>query len=53
MDDAPPWRARGVEAIGEVDPGLAVGSVRIFPGRIAGRGIDSEARGPNARSVGG
>ena len=51
VDDAPPWRARGVEVIGEVGPGFAGESVRISPGRIVGWGTDSEAHGPNARSV--
>jgi len=64
VDDVlPPWRARGVEVRGraevfgdgggEVGPGFDDELIRIFPERIVGWGIDSEAYKPNARSVGG
>ena len=64
VDDVlPPWRARGVEVRGraevvseggaEVGPGFADELIRIFPERIVGWGIDSDAYSPNARSVGG
>ena len=46
----PPWRARGVEVRGRAEV-LGGESIRIFPERIVGWGIDPEARGPNARSV--
>ena len=45
-----PWRARGVEVRGRAGV-LGDESIRIFPERIVGRGIDPDARGPNARSV--
>ena len=45
-----PWRARGVEVRGRAEV-LGDESIRIFPERIVGWGIDPEARGPNARSV--
>ena len=51
VDDVlPPWRARGVEVRGRAEV-LGNESIRIFPERIVGWGIDPEARGPNARSV--
>ncbi len=62
-DMLPPWRARGVEVRGwaevfgdgggEVGPGFDDELIRIFPERIVGWGIDSDAYKPNARSVGG
>lgn len=52
VDDVlPPWRARGVEVRGRAEV-LRDESIRIFPERIVGWGIDPDARGPNARSVG-
>ncbi len=59
VDDVlPPWRARGVEVRGraealEGDAGSEPGGelIRIFPERIVGWGIDSDAPSPNARSV--
>ena len=52
VDDVlPPWRARGVEIRGRAEV-LGGESIRIFPERIVGWGIDPDARGPNARSVG-
>ncbi len=62
VDDVlPPWRARGVEVRGraevlgaggaEVGPGFAEELIRIWPERIVGWGIDSDAYRPNARSV--
>ena len=64
VDDVlPPWRARGMEVHGraevfgdgggEVGPGFDDELIRIFPERIVGWGIDSDAYKPNARSVGG
>jgi pyridoxamine 5'-phosphate oxidase family protein len=64
VDDVlPPWRARGVEVRGraevfgegggKVGPGFDDELIRIFPERIVGWGIDSDAYKPNARSVGG
>ena len=51
VDDVlPPWRARGVEVRGRAEV-LGNESIRIFPERIVGWGIDPEARGPHARSV--
>ena len=53
VDDVLPgedWRARGVEVRGRAEV-LGDESIRIFPERIVGWGIDPEARGPNARSV--
>jgi pyridoxamine 5'-phosphate oxidase family protein len=51
VDDVlPPWRARGVEVRGRAEV-LGNESIRIFPERIVGWGIDPEARGPNARFV--
>lgn len=63
VDDVlPPWRARGVEVRGraevfgegggEIGPGFADEFIRVHPERIVGWGIDSDAFGPNARSVG-
>ena len=46
-----PWRARGVEVRGRAEV-LGDESIWIFPERIVGWGIDPDARGPNARSVG-
>ena len=64
VDDVVPgdrWRARGVEVRGraEVHAGGETGAVsdpgddfiRLVPEHIVGWGIDSDARGPNARSV--
>ena len=58
-----PWRARGVEVRGraevfgagggEVGPGFDDERIRIFPERIVGWGIDSDAYKPNAQSLGG
>ena len=64
VDDVlPSWQARGVEVRGraevfgagggEVGPGFDDELIRIFPERIVGWGIDSDAYKPNARSVGG
>ena len=51
VDDVlPPWRARGVEVRGRAEV-LGGETIRIFPERIVGWGIDPNARGPNARSV--
>lgn len=47
-----PWRARGVEVRGRAEV-LGGESLRIFPERIVGWGIDPDTRGPNARSVAG
>jgi pyridoxamine 5'-phosphate oxidase family protein len=63
VDDVlPPWRPRGVEVRGraEVHPeggkeiveDFAEELIRIFPRRIVGWGIDSDAFSPNSRSVG-
>ncbi len=62
VDDVLPgarWRARGVEVRGRAEVSsdgggevLADEIIRIFPERIVGWGIDSDAHGPNARSVG-
>ncbi len=63
VDDVlPPWRARGVEVRGRAEVSSEGGGeivadfadeiIRIFPERIVGWGIDSDAYGPNARSVG-
>ncbi|MCA1687883.1 MAG: PPOX class F420-dependent oxidoreductase [Actinobacteria bacterium] len=63
VDDVlPPWRARGVEVRGraevfeeggeEIGPGFAAEVIRIFPERIVGWGIDSDAYNQNGRSVG-
>jgi pyridoxamine 5'-phosphate oxidase family protein len=56
VDDVPrsaqsaPWRARGVEVRGRAEVS-GNESIRIFPERIVGWGIDPDARGPNARFV--
>jgi pyridoxamine 5'-phosphate oxidase family protein len=53
VDDVLPgedWRARGAEVRGRAEV-LGDESIRIFPERIVGWGIDPDARGPNARSV--
>ena len=51
VDDVlPPWRARGVEVRGRAEV-FGGESIRIFPERIVGWGIDPEARSPNARFV--
>ena len=51
VDDVlPPWRARGVEVRGRAEVSAGE-SIRIFPERIVGWGIDPDAHGPNARSV--
>ena len=63
VDDVlPPWRARGVEVRGradvlgtggeEIGPGFDEDVIRIFPERIVGWGIESDAYRPNSRSVG-
>lgn len=63
VDDVlPPWRARGVEVRGhaevlgtggeEIGPGFDEDMIRIFPHRIVGWGIESDASNRNSRSVG-
>jgi pyridoxamine 5'-phosphate oxidase family protein len=63
VDDVlPPWRARGVEVRGqaevhseggkEIMENFADEVIRIFPQRIVGWGIDSDAYEQNSRSVG-
>ena len=63
VDDVlPPWRTRGVEVRGraeacsdggrEIMEDFAEEMIRIFPQRILGWGIDSDAFRPNSRSVG-
>jgi pyridoxamine 5'-phosphate oxidase family protein len=63
VDDVlPPWRVRGVEVRGraevhseggkEIVEDFAEELIRIFPRRIVGWGIDSDAFSQNARSVG-
>ena len=63
VDDVlPPWRARGVEVRerAEVYPGggeeanadFDAELIRIFPDRIVGWGIDTDAFHPNSRSAG-
>jgi pyridoxamine 5'-phosphate oxidase family protein len=63
VDDVlPPWRPRGVEVRGRAEVHSEGGKdimknfadelIRILPTRIVGWGIDSNARGPNSRSVG-
>ena len=57
----PPWRPRGVEVRGraevhgeggeEIGPGFDADVVRIFPKRIVGWGLDSDAFRPNSRTV--
>jgi pyridoxamine 5'-phosphate oxidase family protein len=62
VDDVlPPWRPRGVEVRGraevngeggeEIGPGFDADVVRIFPTRIVGWGLDSDAFRPNSRTV--
>ena len=62
VDDVlPPWRVRGVEVRGraevhseggkEIMEDFAEELIRIFPRRIVGWGIDSDAFRQNARSV--
>ena len=62
VDDVlPPWRVRGVEVRGraevhseggkEIMEDFAEELIRIFPRRIVGWGIDSDAYKPNSRSV--
>jgi pyridoxamine 5'-phosphate oxidase family protein len=63
VDDVlPPWRARGVEVRGraevysqggkEIMEDFSEELIRIFPRRIVGWGIDSDAFSQNGRSVG-
>ena len=63
VDDVlPPWRARGVEVRGlaevyseggkEIMESFSDEVIRIFPRRIVGWGIDSDAYAQNSRSVG-
>jgi pyridoxamine 5'-phosphate oxidase family protein len=63
VDDVlPPWRARGVEVRGRAEVHSQGGKeimedfseelIRIFPRRIVGWGIDSDAFSQNGRSVG-
>ena len=63
VDDVlPPWRPRGIEVRGkakvyseggkEIMKDFAEELIRIFPRRIVGWGIDSDAFSQNARSVG-
>ena len=63
VDDVlPPWRVRGVEVRGraevypeggkEIMQDFADELIRIFPHRIVGWGIDSDAYNRNSRSVG-
>jgi pyridoxamine 5'-phosphate oxidase family protein len=63
VDDVlPPWRARGVEVRGraevfseggrQVNSGFDAELIRIFPTRIVGWGIDTDAFSANSRSVG-
>ena len=63
VDDVlPPWRVRGVEVRGRAEvrseggkgimENFSAEMIRIFPRRIVGWGIDSEAYRPNSRSVG-
>ena len=62
VDDVlPPWRPRGVEVRGRAEvhgeggegigPGFDADVVRIFPKRIVGWGLDSDAFRPNSRTV--
>jgi pyridoxamine 5'-phosphate oxidase family protein len=56
-----PWRPRGVEVRGrtevhgeggeEIGPGFDTDVVRVFPKRIVGRGLDSDAFRSNSRTV--
>lgn len=63
VDDVlPPWRARGVEVRGraevrseggkEIMQDFSEEMIRIFPRRIVGWGLDSDAFNQNGRSVG-
>jgi len=63
VDDVlPPWRVRGIEVRGraevhseggkEIMDDFADELIRIFPQRIVGWGIDSDAYKQNSRSVG-
>ena len=63
VDDVlPPWRARGVEVRGraevlseggkEIMENFSEELIRIFPRRIVGWGLDSDAFSRNSRSVG-
>ncbi|HEX6708930.1 MAG TPA: PPOX class F420-dependent oxidoreductase [Rubrobacter sp.] len=63
VDDVlPPWRPRGVEVRGraetfseggtEIMEGFSEEVIRIFPRRIVGWGLDSDAFRTNSRSVG-
>jgi pyridoxamine 5'-phosphate oxidase family protein len=63
VDDVlPPWRPRGVEVRGraevfseggtEIMEGFSEELIRIFPRRIVGWGLDSDAFRANSRSVG-
>jgi pyridoxamine 5'-phosphate oxidase family protein len=63
VDDVlPPWRVRGIEVRGraevhseggkEIMDDFANELIRIFPQRIVGWGIDSDAYKQNSRSVG-
>ena len=62
IDDVlPPWKPRGVEVRGRAETHTAGGQavnadfdaelIRIFPERIIGWGLDSDAYKPNSRSV--
>jgi pyridoxamine 5'-phosphate oxidase family protein len=62
VDDVlPPWRPRGIEVRGEAEVHTEGGRqvvedfseelIRVFPKRIVGWGIDSDAYKPNSRSV--
>ena len=63
VDDVlPPWRVRGVEVRGraevlseggtEIMEGFSEELIRIYPRRIVGWGLDSDAFRANSRSVG-
>ena len=57
VDDVlPPWRARGAEVLSEggkeIMENISEELIRIFPRRIVGWGIDSDAFSRNSRSVG-
>ncbi len=62
IDDVlPPWQPRGIEIRGRAETHTAGGQalnqnfdaevIRIFPERIVGWGLDSDAYKPNSRSV--
>ena len=62
IDDVlPPWKPRGIEIRGRaethaagghaVNPDFDAEVIRIFPERIVGWGLDSDAYKPNSRSV--